>query len=525
MNRVSAAILLLALVLAVPMLAGCRSPAVSAQGDLLALAERVPADVNQAFLLDLKPAGDMGRRWTAFRERLVTTSSGKQLLDGVLGSFRLDKLDLIELASGPAVTGEHASGTYTILEVSDNLAAMEALLHYDGLDWEQEPFDDRTLYHARDPRYEPTQRHLAWTLDGNLLLLCQVHQGDALEFLKTLLGLPQGDSLAALPAWKTLIGRLPANPLGVFFLNASSMAERNPPNPGEASVTLHMLWQMEAVAMAVFPGEQAMRVDIAGLVRLRDDAPPQVRTLLTQEPLDAAIWDHMPVGTALAVAGRDAPSLWPIVAEGFNLRNLTMVRDALGLDIEADLMASGGPLARSYAVAVTPPLAEQPISKEVMALQVLFAAPDASLQHMDPLRAAMENRGAVFAPTEVEEVPLQVQVGTGLSGYAVAYGVHDDTLLLGSSPAIVGQSVAAARDRSGLLSTDLFQTVSASWPERPTLAFYVNHERLSALLRSNMTTEQYQNGGFVLLAPFQATGLALRLQADRLDGTLYVLLN
>jgi hypothetical protein len=411
-----------------------------------------------------------------------------------------------------------------ILGVSDELDAMEALFDYRGLEWEQEPFGETTLYNSH-VHGSSDQHRLAWMLDGNLLLLCQTYGDDPLPALKTLAGLQRSDSLAELPVWQTLVGRLPARSLGVFFVNAAVGFGGSTPPADDSSLAGQLAYQMEGVAMAATPGEQAMRLDIVGVARPQDDASARVRNLMSQEPLDLAVWDHLPAGTALALAGRDAPLIWPLAdAFGLSSNSLAALRDTLGLDVEADLVAPGGVLSGEYAFAVTPPLPEQPVSQGVAALQVLIAATGAAAQQADPLRAAMEARGAAFGPGEAEGVPLQVQAGTALSGYALAYGEHDGTLLLGTSPAVVGQGIAAARDRAGLPHTDHFWTIRAGWSLGPTLALYIDHERLAALMQSNSASGQAVGLNDALLQAFHTTGLVLRLQPDRVDGTLYFLL-
>jgi hypothetical protein len=61
----------------------------------------------------------------------------------------------------------------------------------------------------------------------------------------------------------------------------------------------------------------------------------------------------------------------------------------------------------------------------------------------------------------------------------------------------------------------------ATLPEDPSLLLYLNSGALRSLLLANMTEEQYQMPEYLLLEPFEAIGLGLRLQPDRLDGVLY----
>ena len=141
---------------------------------------------------------------------------------------------------------------------------------------------------------------------------------------------------------------------------------------------------------------------------------------------------------------------------------------------------------------------------------------------MATVRAAMEGRGAVFGPREVQGVALQTQAGTEPTGYAISYGFDDDTLLFGSSPDVIGQGVAARREGRGLVTTPTFRAVRAALPDDPSFVVYLNNEVLTSLLQANTTEEQYQKSPeYLLLEPFEAIGLGLRLAPDRLDGVLY----
>jgi hypothetical protein len=136
----------------------------------------------------------------------------------------------------------------------------------------------------------------------------------------------------------------------------------------------------------------------------------------------------------------------------------------------------------------------------------------------------MEGRGAIFGPGEVEGVPIQAQARTGLTGYAISYGFDGNLLLLGTSPDIIGQGVAARHDGQGLVETGAFQTILKALSGRPTFFAYLGDEALIDLARTNMTAEEYQNrSDLVGLEAFEAIGLGLRLRPNRFDGVLYFL--
>jgi hypothetical protein len=239
-------------------------------------------------------------------------------------------------------------------------------------------------------------------------------------------------------------------------------------------------------------------------------------------PVDPAAWTGLPADTAIALVAHDAHAHWPWLREVFfSPDSLAQLRNSIGLDVREDLAGPDGPLRSDFAVAITPPLPGQPISQGGAAGQLLILAQGASQAQMAGVQAAMESRGVVFGPGEASGVALQIQVGTELSGYAIAYGFADDTLLFGSSPGIIGQGVAAQREDKGLVTTPSFRAMLATLPEDPSLLLYLNSGALRSLLQANMTEEQYQRPEYLLLEPFEAIGLGLRLRPDRLDGVLY----
>jgi hypothetical protein len=207
----------------------------------------------------------------------------------------------------------------------------------------------------------------------------------------------------------------------------------------------------------------------------------------------------------------------------FNMNALPQLSNAAGLDLEADLASAEGPLTGDFALAITPPLPDQPISQGLPAGQLLILAPGAPQARMAEVQAAMEGRGAVFGPGEVEGVALQTQVGTESTGYAIAYGFDDAMLLFGSSPEVIGQGMAARREGKGLVTDKTFQAALATLPDDPSLVVYLNSESLTGAARANMTEKQYQeNQEYAGLEAFEAIAFGMRLEPDGgFDGIVY----
>jgi len=217
-----------------------------------------------------------------------------------------------------------------------------------------------------------------------------------------------------------------------------------------------------------------MRVEIVGTVALQDD-PPEFRAMFNLPAVTPAAWSSLPSNAALTLITHDASVLWPWLKEMFFspssgvANRLAQIRDTVGLDLEADLANTEGPLTGDFALAITPPLPDQPIIQDLPAGQLLILGEDASEAQAADVQAAMESRGAIFGPRTVEGVALQTQAGTGLTGYAISYGFDDDTLLLGSSPAVIGQGVTARREGKGLVTLETFQSFLKALPDDPSL--------------------------------------------------------
>jgi hypothetical protein len=341
-----------------------------------------------------------------------------------------------------------------------------------------------------------------------------------------MMGQAEEDSLAALPAWRTLRDRLPKAPLGLIFVNIAEQSPAYPPSAGDTSPGTILNQHLPALALAAVPEQKGMRVEIVGAFEPADDLPPVLQAVLDLPAIEAAKWTSLPADTALALLAHDAPALWPWLEDmlGANGEALDRLHDVTGLDLEADLVGAGGPLANDFSLAITPPLPDQPVGEGLAALQALIAAQGATQAQADDVQAAMEGRGALFGPGEVEGLPIQTQAGTAALGYAISYGLNNDLLLLGTSPDVIGQAMAAKRENHGLVQDDTFQTVLDALPDELSLVFYIDSDRLRELAQANMTAEEYQERQeLVGLEAFEAVGVGLQFQPDLVDGTVYFL--
>jgi hypothetical protein len=516
MKRIGWLVLILALSLSA--LTRCGQPEQVGPTAFDALARWVPNNAETPMFLDLRPGGEAGRHWERIRRQLEANPTVQQSLDALFHEFRVEELGLDELIVGPAVMVNEGRTGYIIAQVSDGEAAKDALLqHFKDLKWEQEEHEGRILYHG--PTY--LGEWLAWTIHDGLMFYC--HGQEPLIQLRALVSLAEADSLAALSAWRTLRGRLPETPMGLFFVNFAEQRRRYPPAPNDTSLGTALNQQLVAMAFAAVPEQEGMRVEMAGIAALQTDVPPKVRALFNLPAVDPAAWTGLPTDTAITLVTHDASVLWPLLKEAFGL-DTDQLRDTIGLDLEADLAGAEGPLAGDFALAITPPLPEQPISQGLPAGQLLILARGASEAQMANLQAAMEGRGAVFGPRKVQGVALQTQAGTEPTGYAISYGFEGDTLLFGSSPDVIGHGVTAQREGKGLVKTQTFRKVLAALPKAPSFVVYLNSVPLTSLLQGNMTEEQYQEREeYLLLEAFEAIGLGWRFTPDRLDGVIYLL--
>jgi hypothetical protein len=523
--------LVLVLVLCLPLLSGCGPLAQTKPTAFDTLAHQVPGDAEQAFFLNLKPGGEAGRHWAQIRQQLEANPSGEQMLQGLLSEFKVEEYGLEEFALGPAVSGYWHGANYALVQVSDEGAVEDAFLqHFEKMAWEQEAFEGQTLHHGLSLASGYHGERLAWTVHDGLLIMVSwyvyaVQAPEALTTLKALSSLAEEDSLASLSSWQELRDRLPEDPMGVAFINVAEQARGQPSPPPGAPLSEALGHNVEAIAFAAVPEQDGMRVEIVGTVALQADAPPELRALLELPTVDPSAWTNLPANTAITLMAHDAPVVWPALADLFNVESLEVIRDTVGLDLEADLAGADGPLSHGFALGITPPLPEQPISQAVPAGQMLFLGQDASEAQMADVQAAMEGRGAVFGPREVEGLALRTQVGTELSGYAISYGFDNGTFLLGTSPGVVGRAAAARREKDGLVANPVFRAVAETWPDDPSFVTYLNDGPLISLARANMTEEQYQNSPeWRGLEVFEAIGLGLRFERDRLDGAIYFFL-
>ncbi len=490
-----------------------------------ALARWVPADAQVASFFDLKPAGEMGRHWEHVRQQLEANPTGRQVLEALSNQLRVETYGLREFILGPVVNWSDQGVGCVVARVSAEAAAQEALLHhFKSARWEQESFEARILYYGRNPDSWQQRERMAWTVHDGLLSMCfsydPAHDKEALTQLRALVNLDQADSLAGLSAWRTLRDRLPENPLGLAFVNVADQ----PPPPDETSLIAGLGRQMTALVFAATPEENGMRIEIAGSFELQSDAPPEVQALLNLPAVDPTAWSGLPADTATALISHDASVLWPWLKEALSLSLSQRLNEAIGLDLEADLASAGGPLAGDFALAIMSPLPGQPVIAGLPAGQLLILAQDASESQMAEIQARMEGRGAVFGPGEVEGVALQTQAGTELSGYAVSYGFDSRLLLLGTSPDVIGQSIAA-RKGEGLITTPPFRSFLTAMPDGPSLVIYLNSGPLVNLIQTNVTEERYQETEeYVILEAFEAVGISLRFTPHELEGLIYLLI-
>jgi hypothetical protein len=533
-------ILISIVALSLPALTQCTQPG-QAASEFDGLARWVPSEAEQAFFMDFRPDGEAGRHWERIHQRLAANPTGQQALDGLFYTFEVEPSSLDAFIAGPGVSGYSDGGgvEYAILQVSDEAAAAEDRLQqrFPRVSWEQEEFEGWTLHHGQNLDSWRQGEWVAWAIRDGLLFRCSWYgygssadDEPALTYLREMVGLDRADSLAALPAWRTLRDRLPQDPLALMFFNVAAVARRSPPAPDDDSLGTALSQHLEAMAAAAVPEEAGMRFEIAGTIALQADARPELRALLDLPAVNPAAWTGLPSDTAIAFAAHDAHVLWPWLEDMLNLASLNQVGSAAGLDMQADLAGAEGPLSGEFALAITPPLPDQPISQGLPAGQLLILARDVSPAQMDHVRTAMEGRGAVFGPGEVQGVALQTQAGTGLSGYAISYGFDygngdddgADTLLFGSSPDVIGQAVTAQREGGGLVETPNFRSMLAALPDDPSFFVYLNSDPLTGMAQLNMTEEQYQSREeYLLLEIFEAVGWGMRLAPDGMDGVAY----
>lgn len=515
------------LALSLPALGGCDLPGQPPPSAFDTLARWVPAGAEQAFFLDFKLDGEAGRRWEHIRQRIEENEEAREVLRELLSQFRVDEYALDEVITGPAVSGYWEGVEHAILQVSDEEVAREALLrHFGEAVWEEEEFAGKVLRYGRDPDSYQQRERLAWTVFDGLLFLCSSHSYDPLPRLEELVGLTEGDSLSDLPSWQTLRARLPDVCMGLAFINTAEQARQNPPAPDDTSPGAVLTRQIEAVALAAVPEQDGMRFEVVGAFASDTKDIPELQSLFDLPEADPGAWPGLPADTAIALVAHDASLVWPWLKDMFSLDpgSLDRIQESVGLDLEGDLLGADGPLTGDFALAITPPLPNQPVIEGLTAAQLLILAHGASEAQADGVRAAMEGRGAVFGPGEAEGMTLQTQVGTALTGYAISYGFDDDLFLFGSSPAVIGQGIATQREGRGLIETEAWRVAMAALRDKPMFVVHLQSASLISLVQANTTSEYQSLGGLQFLEPFEAVSLGLWLQPDRLDGILYFFL-
>ncbi len=522
-------LLIVAVVLGLLFLNGCAQPALEEQAAFDALARRVPANADNALFLDLKPSGAAGRYWERIRKKLEANQAAKETLDNMFRQFWVADYDPKEFLVGPAVNGYWGVDSYLIAQVKDEAQARQAILqHTTHIAWKQEEYEGQTLYYWWGAGSYSYPNNLAWTLHGGYLFLVSRYDRELepVTHLEDLLDLDEKDSLAALPAWQTLRERLPDRLMGLYFVNAAEQARRKSSQAGGTSLGAIFGRQTEVLALAAVPEREGMRIEIAGSFEPGTATIPELYPLFDLPAVDPSTWSTLPADTAIALFAHDASTVWPALEDllGLKMGLLSQLPGLEGLDLEAALLAAEGPLAGDFVLGITPPLPNQPISQDVAALQVLVLGRGATQAQVEGVRTAMEGWGVVFDPTEVEGMTLQTQVGTALTGYAMAYGLDGDTFLFGSSPGILGRGIAAGRAGNGLVKADAFRRLVAKLPGSPALVLYLNTPALTGLIQANVAEGQEPDGVLGALKAFDAVGLGLRLQPERLDGVLYFML-
>ncbi len=529
-------LLFLTMILTLPTFAGCGAEAVSYEIPFDILTRRVPADGEMVLFLDLEPEGEVGRHWERIRQQLEVHPTGQEGLHSLLGEFDLDQYGLDEFATGPMVNVSANNAQYIVTQLSDGdeETVRDILYQYLWNDetWTQEEYEGQTLYYGRNRHSYGQREWVAWAIYDGLLFLCNDwnSSGQPLAQLEALVGLSLEDSLAALPAWQTLRDRLPETFMGLAFYNVAAQARNQVVISDGDLLGTAFNQQVQAIALAAVPEKDGMRIEIVGTVALQAD-PPEFRAMFDLPAVDPTAWTGLPSNAAFSIMTHDASVLWPWLQEtvfspGTGAAQWSaQTRDIIGLDLEADLLSAEGPLTGDFALAITPPLTDQPISPDLPAGQLLILGQGASEAQMSDVQTAMESRGAVFGPRTVEGVDIQTQAGTELTGYAISYGFDDDVLLFSSSPDVIGQGVAARREGGGLVTSETFRSFLEALPDDPTLVAYFNSEPMISLNQANMTEERYQrNDTHRIYEMFEAIGLGLRFAPDGIDGVAYFFL-
>jgi hypothetical protein len=480
-----------------------------------ALAQHIPADAANVLFFDFKPEGQTGQHWTAIRNHLEQNPATQTELHDLLAPFQVEALGLETIVEGPAACAQWGDATVVLFPVVDQARAWDVMIRnlQDANTWGQETVQGKLVYHGQ---FWQTGRitDLAWTMDDGLMFLIHRSIGQSVNRLRDLLKLAPGASLASLDSWQILRQRLPESPLAVWFGPAGR----------------------QSVALAATPYETGLRLDIQWLLGPDVGSMPELQALLALPPVDATAWHSLPANTALAILGHDAYVLWPWfnTVLGLELGPGNPFDAAGSLDLETDLLGEAAPLRGAFALAVTPPLPDQPVFQRSAALQVLLVGKDVEQSQVERLATVMEERGGALEAGEVGGIKVYTQPGNQPGGYAVTFGLQSGTMYVGTSPEIVGQSVLAGRDGSGLAATGAYQFVSSQMPKEPLAVAYLNSQPVLQLLQANAAGEE-SDLGIVgqFLAAFEGVGVGLRLdpaqasdgEPARLVGVVYFLVS
>jgi hypothetical protein len=489
------------------------------------LARHVPAESETILFFDLKPGPELAPHWDRIRRRLAETPAGRTLLAQMLAPFKSDLFDIAHALQGPAVSGQDDSASFVIYQVADEAAALETMLDSQGdaSAWNRKTYQGKLLYHGRIGQSPGDSLYVAWTIEDSLLFLISDRSFGVTAELERLLDLIQAGSLEALPAWLRLRDELPDPLLGLVFMPMPESTRRRV-DDGTTSQATSLDEQVGALALALLPQAQGLRVELYAPFRTGIGSMPEYRNLLDLPPVASQAWAGLPADTVLALSSHDAHTLWPWAQALVSIGVLpSLVPRINGLDLEADLLTADGPLSGAFTLAVSPPLPDQSLVDNLPALQLLLVAPDASPAQAEGLHAAMEARGTVFGSDRVEGVDIQKQVGTAATGYALAYGFDGGRFHLGSSPQILAAAFAARRDGDGLADWAAFPAVAQDLPADPALAIFLNVPALFELARANLPGDEFQaDEAYQILSTFEAIGLGLRLRPDQADGVLYL---
>ncbi len=508
--------------LCLSLLVGCAGAQAGSRHSQEALAGRVPVEATDIFFLDLKPEGQVGRDWQRFLTRLEQLPEGRSVLDAMLARFEVMAYPILDLVSGSGASGTWNRVHYAILRIDDAEAVQQAMHAPEvGATWTEEEYGGRLLYDGAGTDRGGRPRFVSWTATEGLLYLVSSTHNSPLPQLKSLLDLPADESLAALPAWRTLADRLPDEAVALYFTRPP---RQSAPPPAGASRRDLLAAHLQALSLAVVPDEGGIRIQIEGT--LTDDAGdvPEIRALYDLTALDPDWWPGLLADTAVAIMGHDAPTTWPWAYSALDLDAGGLfggLRQALALDFEADLLDPEGPLSGPFAFGLAPPLPDQ-AGGPLPAGQFLILAPEAGARGAARLRAAMEGRGATFDRVEVDGVELQRGMGATAGGYALTYALDAGVLTIGSSPTVVARSVLNTRRQEGLVQEEAFLRACSATLRDPAVLVYVSVPRLTELAEANAAAGLLGAKEMGLLGVFESIAAGIRLNHSEIQGAIYL---